>query len=301
MSESLCEARIMISSDCLIEASASKSSLSMPYDYIDPVAKLLTYGNSDIKRMGEAWPNYLELGFTNEHVPDLVRMATDSDLSGANQNELKVWAPLHAWRTLGQLGADEAAAPLANLFDKLEGDDWLSSELPKVFSMMGPATIPALADVLQNDDIKALNRISIPKCLEEIAKHHPECREGCVGILTRFLERYETNDPVLNAFLISGLVDLSAVESIDVIRASYAMECVDLAVLGDVEDVEIEMGIRTSRATPPPRINLLTGLPQWEMFKELDESEPNIRRAKVGRNDPCPCGSGKKFKKCCLQ
>lgn len=25
------------------------------------------------------------------------------------------------------------------------------------------------------------------------------------------------------------------------------------------------------------------------------------RPAKVGRNDPCPCGSGKKYKKCCLQ
>ena len=24
------------------------------------------------------------------------------------------------------------------------------------------------------------------------------------------------------------------------------------------------------------------------------------KAAKVGRNDPCPCGSGKKFKKCCL-
>jgi SEC-C motif-containing protein len=23
-------------------------------------------------------------------------------------------------------------------------------------------------------------------------------------------------------------------------------------------------------------------------------------RKTVGRNDPCPCGSGKKFKKCCL-
>jgi hypothetical protein len=22
--------------------------------------------------------------------------------------------------------------------------------------------------------------------------------------------------------------------------------------------------------------------------------------ATIGRNDPCPCGSGKKFKKCCL-
>ncbi|WP_204478448.1 SEC-C metal-binding domain-containing protein, partial [Aeromonas veronii] len=21
---------------------------------------------------------------------------------------------------------------------------------------------------------------------------------------------------------------------------------------------------------------------------------------KIGRNDPCPCGSGKKFKQCCL-
>jgi len=22
---------------------------------------------------------------------------------------------------------------------------------------------------------------------------------------------------------------------------------------------------------------------------------------KIGRNDPCPCGSGKKYKKCCLK
>jgi preprotein translocase subunit SecA len=35
----------------------------------------------------------------------------------------------------------------------------------------------------------------------------------------------------------------------------------------------------------------------WEPEERL---EP-IRRddGKVGRNDPCPCGSGKKYKKCC--
>jgi uncharacterized protein YchJ len=27
--------------------------------------------------------------------------------------------------------------------------------------------------------------------------------------------------------------------------------------------------------------------------------ETYVAPAKVGRNDPCPCGSGKKFKKCC--
>jgi len=26
-----------------------------------------------------------------------------------------------------------------------------------------------------------------------------------------------------------------------------------------------------------------------------------IRRQKIGRNDLCPCGSGKKYKKCCLR
>jgi len=27
--------------------------------------------------------------------------------------------------------------------------------------------------------------------------------------------------------------------------------------------------------------------------------QPKIAQAKAGRNDPCPCGSGKKYKKCC--
>jgi SWIM/SEC-C metal-binding protein len=36
---------------------------------------------------------------------------------------------------------------------------------------------------------------------------------------------------------------------------------------------------------------------------ERAQSPPEPARAapKVGRNDPCPCGSGRKFKKCCAQ
>lgn len=33
--------------------------------------------------------------------------------------------------------------------------------------------------------------------------------------------------------------------------------------------------------------------------KCLASREPIVRSAKVGRNDPCPCESGQKFKKCC--
>jgi len=31
----------------------------------------------------------------------------------------------------------------------------------------------------------------------------------------------------------------------------------------------------------------------------LNPTKPRIAENKVGRNEPCPCGSGKKYKKCC--
>jgi hypothetical protein len=37
------------------------------------------------------------------------------------------------------------------------------------------------------------------------------------------------------------------------------------------------------------------------IVKRSQESEIRVKRmAKIGRNDPCPCGSGKKYKRCCL-
>jgi hypothetical protein len=36
-----------------------------------------------------------------------------------------------------------------------------------------------------------------------------------------------------------------------------------------------------------------------EIAKAYRQSNIFVREAKVGRNDPCPCGSGKKYKACC--
>ncbi len=36
-----------------------------------------------------------------------------------------------------------------------------------------------------------------------------------------------------------------------------------------------------------------------ELYKEQKSSHTVIKEKKVGRNDPCPCGSGKKYKFCC--
>ena len=38
-----------------------------------------------------------------------------------------------------------------------------------------------------------------------------------------------------------------------------------------------------------------------QIFDYISEPKPQapVVTEKVGRNDPCPCGSGKKFKNCC--
>ncbi len=40
-------------------------------------------------------------------------------------------------------------------------------------------------------------------------------------------------------------------------------------------------------------------LESWDEEDDEDEEPPPTPVVKVGRNDPCPCGSGKKYKKCC--
>ena len=36
-----------------------------------------------------------------------------------------------------------------------------------------------------------------------------------------------------------------------------------------------------------------------EIVKEFKRSRTVVKEKEPGRNDPCPCGSGKKYKKCC--
>ena len=44
---------------------------------------------------------------------------------------------------------------------------------------------------------------------------------------------------------------------------------------------------------------MLTEERRKELYKECKSSTTIVKGPKVGRNDPCPCGSGKKYKKCC--
>ena len=44
---------------------------------------------------------------------------------------------------------------------------------------------------------------------------------------------------------------------------------------------------------------ILTPERQKELYREQKKSGTIVKEKKIGRNDPCPCGSGKKYKFCC--
>ena len=45
--------------------------------------------------------------------------------------------------------------------------------------------------------------------------------------------------------------------------------------------------------------DILTPERQKELYREQKKSGTIVKEKKIGRNDPCPCGSGKKYKFCC--
>ena len=45
--------------------------------------------------------------------------------------------------------------------------------------------------------------------------------------------------------------------------------------------------------------DIITPERQKELYKEEKRSGTIVKEKKIGRNDPCPCGSGKKYKHCC--
>jgi len=266
-------------------------------DYPAPVSELLTLGDCRGQR---EWMDYRALGLGPEHVPDLIRMALDEELYWADSEDDAVWAPIHAWRALAQLHAEEAAQPLTRLLHRIDeyGDDWVGEELPRVFGHLGPVAIPVLAGYLADQTHGLWARVAAAHGLSEIGKRHPEARSAAIAALTETLEQFADLKPVLNGFIVSYLVDLDAVVAAPLIERAFDGNHVDITVMGDWEDVQIKLGLLDERDTPSPNAVLgdLSGL--WD---EVREKEARRRLREIGRNDPCWCGSGKKYKHCHLR
>ena len=132
------------------------------------------------------------------------------------------------------------------------------------------------------------------KIYSDILDHPQEKMTGTIGELA---EKYEVRPIIFMGFL-DGINES--------ITAPNDLEGMD-------EDSEVEVEIIPEKLffnMLKADADYLYSLEQWEtvlgeekmvqIAKEYKQSK-TVRRAtpKIGRNDPCPCGSGKKYKHCC--
>jgi hypothetical protein len=86
-------------------------------DYTDPVRRLLSIGESPDNNPAQ-WLDYgAKFGLGSEHGAELIRLACDKALYGSDPAGTKVWAPIHAWRALGQLRVTASVPPLLAFLD----------------------------------------------------------------------------------------------------------------------------------------------------------------------------------------
>jgi hypothetical protein len=216
--------------------------------YQPPVSHLLELGEKYAR--AREWPDYVaEFGLGPDDIPELIRMAEDIDLHWAESDSSEVWAPVHAWRALGQLRAEAAVEPLLALLDPLEDSDWLHEEVPIVLGMIGQPALPAVAAYLRETSHEERSEISAARAIKEIGQRHPAARDEAVRALMKKLEWYPRNSYGLNGFLISDLTDLHATEAAPLMERAFAADEVDLFVMGDWEDAQIELGLLEERLT----------------------------------------------------
>lgn len=213
--------------------------------------KLLELGHPDWKR----WDDYPALGIGLDDEEELIAVVSDPAFVLAAPDSVESWAALHAWRALGQLRSTRAIPALAGLLPLAQDDDWMLGDLPTVFGMIGSDALPALSAFVMDLAEGIFSRATAADGLSRVAQRHPEARDECVSILSAALERFEEHDPLLNSLLIGHLVDLQAVEAVPLIEGVFEAERIDLAHMGDWEDVQIALGLLSARTSPRPRLH----------------------------------------------
>ena len=68
-------------------------------------------------------------------------------------------------------------------------------------------------------------------------------------------------------------------------------------IMGLLQLGSMDSGDGTLKITPAPKVEDEAQLKRLGLRRRI---EPYVRKEpKIGRNQPCPCNSGKKYKKCC--
>ena len=248
--------------------------------------------------------------------------------------------PIHALLLLAQLKSEDSLNSIFMLLKQDEDfiDFWFADFLNIITEdalyHCGKNQTEKIFEFLKQPNIHHFNKAVVGEALVKIIENSEDKREKFVMEYRSVLEVYIQNaddenfaDTESIAFIISDVVDLGYEELLPEIKQLTDLGIVDLFITGSYRDMErdiVKPAIGKSKNFFEKDIfekyNELGHLeaqaedstPHSELFNVMSNREISnnnfpyhkpftpVNKPKVGRNDPCPCGSGKKYKKCCM-
>jgi len=264
----------------------------------------------------------------DEMVDELSCLSEDSlDWIGVSSGEW--WLKLHAVMILGLIPTERAGMLLVKFMRRMAHEkdhvlpDWLAGYWPALISNKPESVLPALRALAEDRAVDWYIRTGAIEAYVAAARHRGSdafeiALEWLAGIVADDEEdwtlRLCSGNTLLDFPRIQYktlLEEMAAKQSgfgvhfaqSDVTKAYMAMQDkADWDRFGEPWQFYTteQITTRTERwAEEDARKNEAVSYGTNDYDPYLDE--PYVRaEVKVGRNDPCPCGSGKKYKKCCL-
>jgi uncharacterized protein len=219
----------------------------------------------------------------------------------------------------GQMRETRAYRPLlrllaadAELVEHVLGDT-VTATLPKVAAAVFDGDVAPLCSVILQPDANMWARNSLIEALARVTRDGRVPRETTAAFLARcdteLMPREDNHAWVgwQEAIAVLGLAELK-----EAVARAFADERVDPDAL-DYEHFEADLETTLAGGTPSlwdddPLGDATEAFAGWSTFTPrpaVAKAVPPAGTVKnpfrgVGRNDPCPCGSGKKYKACCL-
>jgi hypothetical protein len=213
------------------------------------------------------------------------------------EDDLGDWTSIHAVDLLSDLKATEAIEPMLRALSELTFDDILYSQIVIRLPELGPAVLePALATLAKEQEHgEDADEETVSGVCEVFGKLGVKDERVFEALCWAF-ERSESW--VAGTFAAYG--DKRAVPILEASIAAFEPNFESTfggIELGDLIDAYESLG---GVLPPHLRARVDEWFARWEpMRQRAREVAPAVSR-KIGRNDRCHCGSGKKYKKCCL-
>lgn len=185
--------------------------------------------------------------------------------------------------------------------------DALTETMPSVLYSTFNGDIAGLQALIADSTLDPFARGAALRALGGVLWDGRYAREEALPFFRERLSALGTgkNEALFGSLLVRQIADNDLYELAEDVREVYRQEKIDLDFGGGFDDFFDDLYHETWDFDSVKVIeDSAEELSTWACFsKEPKAGKPTMDELlswNVGRNDPCPCGSGKKFKKCCL-